>query len=74
MLWYSLEDTLTISQEVIFDLDFMPQRYFKVFYIISAMRLIVESPTPDLKNSLLYYKKIGFLGVEWKDVYLCQSK
>jgi len=52
----------------------MPQRYFKVFYIISAMRLIVESPTPDLKNSLLYYKKIGFLGVEWKDVYLCQSK
>ena len=38
------------------------------------MRLIVESPAPDLKNNLLYYKRLGFQCVEWEDVYLCQTK
>lgn len=35
MLWYSLEETLTISQEVILDLVFMPQMYFKEFYTLA---------------------------------------
>lgn len=38
------------------------------------MRLIIESPASDLKNSLLYYKRLGFQCVEWEDVYLCQTK
>ena len=38
------------------------------------MRLIVESPAPHLKESLPYYKKIGFQCSEWKNAYLCQTK
>ena len=41
---------------------------------LRGMKLIVESPAPDLKNSLLYYKRLGFQCVEWEDVYLCQTK
>ena len=38
------------------------------------MRLIVESPAPNLEKSLSYYKKIGFQSSAWKNGGLCQSK
>lgn len=38
------------------------------------MRLIVESPAPNLEESLSYYKKIGFQCSAWKNVALCQTK
>ncbi len=38
------------------------------------MRLIVESPTPQLQESLSYYKSIGFQCTAWNKGYLCQTQ
>ena len=38
------------------------------------MRLIIESPAPNLDKSLSYYKKIGFQCSAWKNGSVCQSK
>ena len=38
------------------------------------MRLIIESPAPNLEKSLSYYKKIGFQCSAWKNGGLCQTK
>lgn len=38
------------------------------------MRLIVESPAPDVNASLSYYKDIGFESTKWRKAYLCHIK
>ena len=38
------------------------------------MRLIIESPAPNLEKSLSYYKKIGFQCAARKNGGLCQTK
>lgn len=38
------------------------------------MRLIVESPAPDLNESLTYYNSLGFRCSTWKKNGLCQTK
>lgn len=74
MLWYSLEDTFTISQEVILFLVFILQRYFKEFYTLALIRLVVETPAPGVNASLSYYKDLGFQSTKWRKAYLCQVK
>ena len=38
------------------------------------MRLIIESPAPDVNESLSYYKDVGFQCTNWRKAYLCQVK
>ena len=38
------------------------------------MRLIIESPAPDVNESLSYYKDVDLQCTNWRKAYLCQVK